>query len=179
VALGTTILVVDDTADVREITAAVLREAGYGVISCTGSREALGVLSNGHSLDLLLTGIAMPEMHGFELARQAKSLRPSLLVAYLTDHGRSVPDWSGEVFGSILRKPYRATELVRQIEDLLAPGEDARLVKATALEMTERFADAFDRATEGEELASLQGDGLSAQAWHDIAEAIATLQARA
>jgi CheY-like chemotaxis protein len=39
-----TILVVDDTAEVREITAAVLREAGYGVISCAGSREVLGVL---------------------------------------------------------------------------------------------------------------------------------------
>jgi CheY-like chemotaxis protein len=174
-----TILVVDETAEDREITAAGLREAGYGVISCAGSREALGVLNNGHSLDLLVTDIAMPEMHGFELACRARSLRPSLLVAYLSGHARSLPDWTGEVFGPILRKPHRGDGLVRQIEDLLAPGEDARLVRATALEMTDRFADAFERATEGEELANQQGDDLSAQAWHDIAEAIATLQARA
>jgi CheY-like chemotaxis protein len=179
VALATTILVVHDPAELREITAGLFREAGYGVISCAGSREALDVLSNGHSLDLLVTDVEMPEMHGFELARHARSLRPSLLVAYLAGHARSVPEWTGEVFGPILRKPYRPTELVRQIEDLLAPGEDARLVRAVALEMIERSADAFERAAESEDIARLQGDELSEQAWHDIAEAIAILQPRA
>jgi two-component system, cell cycle response regulator CpdR len=173
-----TILVVDDTAEVREITAAVLSEAGYGVISCAGSREALDVLSDGHSLDLLVTDIAMPEMDGFELARHARALRPALLVAYLTGRARAVPNGPGEVPGPILQKPYRAADLVRQVEDLMAPSEDTRLVRAVALEMTERSADAFERATESAEIARLQGDGLSAQAWHDIAEAIATLQAR-
>lgn len=43
-----TILVVDDTADILELTAAVLEQTGYGVIRCGGSREAVAALSDGH-----------------------------------------------------------------------------------------------------------------------------------
>jgi signal transduction histidine kinase len=142
-----TILVVDDMADVLETTAAVLGEAGYEVVCCGGSREALAVLSNGHAIDLLVTDIEMPEIDGFELARQAKALRPTLLVAYLTGYVPSLPD---EPLGPILRKPYRRDNLVKDIKALLAAGEDARLVRAIASEMIERRADAFGQLRERE-----------------------------
>jgi len=163
------ILVVDDTADVLEVTAAALRYAGHEVVCCDGSRAALAVLNDGHPIDLLLTDLAMPEIDGFELARRARALRPALLVAYLTAYAPSLPF---EALGPILHKPYRPSNLVRRIAALLAEAEDARLVATVAMDMVRRFADAHARASEEEELARLKGDDLSARAWEDIADAI-------
>jgi CheY-like chemotaxis protein len=171
-----TILVVDDTPEVLDITAKALEEAGYTVLRCSGSGEALAVLNDGHAIDLLLTDIAMPGgIDGFELARQARLRRPLLPVAYVTGFIQKRPDGDA-VFGPILRKPYRLRDLARHVEDLLVPTEDARLVQSVAMEMMQRYGDAADRAKEAEEIDRDKGDELSAQAWHDIAEAIQMIQ---
>jgi CheY-like chemotaxis protein len=172
-----TILVVDDTAEVLDLTSSVLEEAGYGVLRCGGSREALAILSDGHDIDLLLTDIMMPGgIDGFELARQARAVRPSLSVAYLTGYAQTPLEDARRIFGPILRKPYLRQDLARQIDDLLAPIEDARTVQTVALEMITRYTDALARAKEAEEIDQAKGDELSARAWHDVAEAIAALQ---
>jgi CheY-like chemotaxis protein len=170
-----TILVVDDTADVLELTSFLLENAGYVVLRSDNSPDALAVLRDGHDIDLLLTDITMPEMDGLELARQARAIRPSLPVLYITGYSHLLTEGTGEVFGPILRKPYHQDELIRQIEELLAAAEDADLVRAVALEMVQRSPNALNEATEAEELALAQGDLLSAEAWRDIAAAIAAL----
>jgi CheY-like chemotaxis protein len=171
-----TILVVDDAADVLEVTVALLEQAGYGVVPCGGGREALAVLGAANAIDLLVTDITMPEMTGLELARHARVLRPSLPVCYLTGYAHALVNQAPVVMGPILRKPYRAAEFTRQVEQLLQPSEDERLVRAVALEMFEHGGDALDRAKQAEEIARLSGDEFSARAWRDIAEAIALLK---
>ena len=170
-----TILVVDDTADVLELTSFLLENAGYVVLRSDNSPDALAVLRDGHDIDLLLTDITMPEIDGLELARQARRVRPSLPVLYITGYSHLLTEGTGEVFGPILRKPYHQDELIRQIEELLAAAEDADLVRAVALEMVQRSPNALNEATEAEELALAQGDLLSAEAWRDIAAAITVL----
>jgi DNA-binding LytR/AlgR family response regulator len=94
----------------------------------------------------------MPGINGFELARRARAPRPSLAAAYLTGQSHLPPDSAGEAFGPILRKPCQRDDLTRQVEESPAPIEDAHLVKAVALEMMHRHADALSRAKEPEEL---------------------------
>jgi CheY-like chemotaxis protein len=171
-----TILVVDDIPDVLELTATVLEEAGYGVICCRGSREALAVLGDGHNIDLLVTDITMPGIDGLELARQARAQRPLLPVLYLTAYAELLADKTQVVLGPILRKPYRVAEFARQVEALLLADENARLVRAVAAEMIERCGDALQRAKEAKEIARLSGDDLSATAWRDIADGISHLR---
>jgi CheY-like chemotaxis protein len=174
-----TILVVDDTPEVLDLTSSVLEETGYVVLRCAGSREALAVLQDGHAVDLLLTDIGMPHMDGFTLAREARASRPSLPVAYLTGYEHLPPNGpAGHVSGPMLRKPCSRADLTRQVDELLAPQEDARLVQAVALEMVERHTDALCRAKEAEGIDRAKGDKLSAQAWHDIGAAIRLLQQR-
>jgi CheY-like chemotaxis protein len=79
-----TILVVDDATEILELTSSVLEEAGYAVLRCAGSRKALAVVNDGRAIDFLQTDITMPSINGFELARAARAVRPSLAVAYLT-----------------------------------------------------------------------------------------------
>jgi CheY-like chemotaxis protein len=107
-----TILAVDDVAEVLDLVADILRDLGYEVFcACDGDR-ALELLSNGQHVDLLFTDIMMPgELHGFELARRARAIHPSLKVIYLTGYASMIPDDTGETFGPIFKKPFRPREL--------------------------------------------------------------------
>ncbi|MBV9826567.1 MAG: response regulator [Alphaproteobacteria bacterium] len=170
-----TILVVDDLAEVLDVTAAILEDAGYATLCCRSSQQALTMLRHGHAIDLLLTDIRMPgEIDGFELAREARALRPLLPIAYLTGFFRSGPENTG-VVGPILRKPYRAPDLIWAIAELLATFEDAALVQEVALQMVRHDPFALRFATEAMEMAHEREDQLSAQAWQDIAGAITAL----
>jgi CheY-like chemotaxis protein len=107
-----TILAVDDVTEVLDLVAGILRDLGYQVFcACDGDR-ALELLSNGQHFDLLFTDIMMPgELHGFELARRARAIHPSLKIIYLTGYSSMIPDDTGETFGPIFKKPFRPREL--------------------------------------------------------------------
>lgn len=173
-----TILVVDDTAEILELTSSSLEDAGYAVLRCGDAGEALAVLNDGHAVDLMLTDVTMPGINGFELARQARVARPALIIAYLTGYAAAPSDIAGELLGPILRKPNRRDDLEQQIEQLLAPGEDARLLRAVAYEMNKRHPDALQRAREAAEIEAAKGDAFSGQAWRDIAATIEMLRAK-
>ena len=78
-----TILVTDDDPDLREIIAATLAEAGYAVLAAANGYDAIGVLAD-NWVTLLITDVTMPGIDGFELARQAKVMRPGIKVIYLS-----------------------------------------------------------------------------------------------
>jgi CheY-like chemotaxis protein len=107
-----TILAVDDVAEVLDLVAGILGDLGYQVFCASDGDRALELLSNGQRFDLLFTDIMMPgELHGFELARRARAIHPSLKVIYLTGYASMIPDDTGETFGPIFKKPFRPREL--------------------------------------------------------------------
>jgi two-component system chemotaxis sensor kinase CheA len=67
-ALAQSVLLVDDSAFFRNMLAPVLKAAGYRVRVAGGAQEGLAALRAGHSIDVVLTDIEMPEMNGFEFA---------------------------------------------------------------------------------------------------------------
>jgi len=73
------VLVVDDDHSGREMLALSLRQAGLRVQTASSGREALELL-NGGGYDWLITDGKMQPMSGFELALQAKTLRPKLRI---------------------------------------------------------------------------------------------------
>jgi two-component system cell cycle sensor histidine kinase/response regulator CckA len=82
-----TILLVEDEAVVRQVTRAVLEQAGYRVLECNGPEEALRVGSEhrGH-IGLLLSDVVMPGMNGHELALRLQSLRPGLRIVFMSGY---------------------------------------------------------------------------------------------
>lgn len=106
-----TILVAEDDPFVRETVVPELEHSGYAVVETENGEAALAFLQAGHRVDLLFTDIRMPGVDGWDLADEARALRPGLPVIYATGYsekdGRHVP-------GSImLTKPYRSKDVVR------------------------------------------------------------------
>lgn len=111
---GESILVVEDEDLVRDFVCGQLHELGYAVASAANGPQALSLLREGLSCDLLFTDIMMPGgMNGRELAEQASMLRPGLKVVFTSGYSDEVimRDGSLEPGVQLLKKPYRKAEL--------------------------------------------------------------------
>jgi CheY-like chemotaxis protein len=119
----TTILVVDDDREVREVALAVLEAAGYRVIEAVSGDDAYRFLAAHPDLriDVLFTDVVMPgRLDGIDLAHAARQLRPGLQVLFASGFPTLVRDHADqEIRDQVLRKPYRAAELVGAILGLI------------------------------------------------------------
>jgi two-component system, cell cycle sensor histidine kinase and response regulator CckA len=115
-----TLLIVEDDPMVREVTALTLETEGYAILVAGDGKEALEILAQNPSVDLLLTDVIMPGMSGFVLAEHAKRLRPSLPVLYVSGYAdEGMKNDSGVGLDEIIRKPFRAPQLTAEIERAL------------------------------------------------------------
>jgi|SRR5687767_9425820 len=109
------ILLVDDDIFLLTLTAELLSGLGYQVTTARNGSEALAVFDNGHAVDLLVTDVQMPGLHGLDVARRAKVLKPTLAVLYCTGHPELIGDDMGPVLGPILTKPFPVQRLHQEI----------------------------------------------------------------
>ena len=126
------ILLVDDDSAVREITRALLDEAGYEVVEAGSGGAALEILDHGQAVDLLLVDFAMPGMNGVEVARAAHARRPRLPMLFVTGHAdlTALKEVGEE---RIVPKPFRQDELRQKIERVLGrSAEDHKIVQLDA-----------------------------------------------
>jgi len=117
-----TLLVVEDTVDVKELAVETLEECGFTVLSAAGAAEALvTVLEQDRPIDLLVTDVAMPEMNGVDLARRLRASRPDLPVLFISGY----PDDMLSRYGmqaprtAMLPKPFLPDRLAVKIRELL------------------------------------------------------------
>jgi PAS domain S-box-containing protein len=116
------ILLVDDDADVRAITAAMLGEVGYEVVEASSGAAGLDALERADSrADLVLADIAMPGINGVEFAVIVRRTWPSLPVLLMTgyaDSGLLLRSAEHEV----LKKPFQAAELEASLRRAMVRG---------------------------------------------------------
>jgi CheY-like chemotaxis protein len=107
-----TILLVDDHAEVRSTTAAVLCEQGHEVVEAVDGKEALKALrSRECDYDLLISDYAMPHLSGADFVRQARILCPDVPALIITGYAEAQAV-SGRPEGvEILLKPFTETAL--------------------------------------------------------------------
>jgi PAS domain S-box-containing protein len=113
-----TILLVEDDAGVRAVTAAMLKELQFTVIEADNGSHALDIVDREPDIDLLFTDIVMPGMNGFELGRLARERRPQLPVLYATGYAASYT--APEKGADVLAKPYRECDLLTKLRVLLS-----------------------------------------------------------
>jgi len=112
------VLVVDDSAEVAEVTSALFEQLGYETICRDSAEAALNLLGNGAKIDLVFSDIVMPgTIDGVGLASEVRSLYPHLPVVLTTgysDAAQAVPPNL-----PILRKPFDTDALRSFMHDMI------------------------------------------------------------
>ncbi len=117
------ILVVDDNEQVAAVTAGILEDLGYRVVTCSGGPRALALLrGDPGAFDLVLADQSMPEMPGLELAGRLLRIRPDLPVLLYTGYGDARLAAKARAAGvrGILAKPITRRDLARAVGEILA-----------------------------------------------------------
>jgi CheY-like chemotaxis protein len=122
---GETILLVEDNAQVRNVTARRLKNLGYKVIEAENAAGAIEQLRSRSDIDLVFSDVVMPGgMSGFDLARWVRKNAPAAPVLLTSGFAEDVAR-AGETPASdleILRKPYTGTDLARALRKALGRG---------------------------------------------------------
>lgn len=120
---GLRILIVDDEIDTRDFFAFVLKQAGADVITVASAKAALQTLTQVKP-DVLLSDIGMPDMNGYMLMQQVRTLPPKqggtipaiALTAYAGEINQQQAIAAGFQFH--LAKPVEPEKLIRAITSL-------------------------------------------------------------
>jgi len=123
-----TLLVVEDDADVRELTCQILEACGHTVLRAASAEEALRV-SAAHAglIDLLLTDVVMPHLSGPRLAERLLAQRPGMRVLYISGYTDNAIVYHGALSTgtAFLPKPFTPASLAQKVSEVLAPPDSA------------------------------------------------------
>jgi len=117
-----TVMVVDDSITVRQVTRRLLNRNGIDVFTAKDGVEALALLKQRRP-DLMLLDIEMPRMDGFELAatiRKDDDLKDLPIIMITSRTGKKHSDHATQIgVNRYLGKPYHEGELLENINSLL------------------------------------------------------------
>ena len=117
-------MVVDDEPAVRQLTARILREAGYATVELADGQDAWNYLQRaGVPVHAIISDVVMPRMTGTELVARLFDSRPALPIilmsAYSTDELRTRGLDHSPV--PLLTKPFSNEQLVAMVRSVLEP----------------------------------------------------------
>jgi twitching motility two-component system response regulator PilH len=121
----TKILIVDDSANVRQVVENALTSAETQILSAASGREAIERIELEHP-DLVVCDVVMPEPDGYRICEFVKThprlgRTPVLLISGAADS--NVLEQAARVHSDdVLVKPFHVTELVQKVSDLLTSG---------------------------------------------------------
>ena len=114
------VLVIDDEPLVRNVLARGLERGGYRVLEADDAAAALRVAREGSPrVDVLVTDLVMPDMHGADLALEFRAASPDTRVVYVSGLAVGRRRRRRGADGPCLQKPFRAEELIDLVRTVL------------------------------------------------------------
>jgi CheY-like chemotaxis protein len=112
------VLVVDDSAEVAEVTSSLFEHLGYDTVYRESAEAALKLLAEGSSIDLVFSDIVMPGMiDGVGLAKEVRTRYPNMPVLLTTGYSDAAKAAPSDL--RILHKPFDSESLRNSIQDLV------------------------------------------------------------
>ena len=122
--MSKTILIVDDSASLRQVVKLSLSGAGYEVIEACDGVDALGKL-DGRKIHLIISDVNMPNMDGITLVKEVK-LKPDYKftpIIMLTTESQEEKKSQGQAAGARawVVKPFQPAQMLAAVSKLIAP----------------------------------------------------------
>jgi CheY-like chemotaxis protein len=122
------ILLVDDHPEVRETTAALLRELGHDITEASSGAEALTILEDvGQKIDVLLSDYAMPQLSGTDLLIKARKILPDLPALLITGYADAEEIGERPDDVAILGKPFKPEVLAASLAEAVRRMQRSRV----------------------------------------------------
>ncbi len=127
-----TILLVEDDAQLRQLSSSVLAHCGYKMLVAASPEEGLAICKENHrDIRLLITDVVMPRMNGRQLAEQVIQVSPNVRVLYMSGYTSNAIVHYGVLDPGLwfLPKPFTLSSLVAKVREVLdSPTPQAKPV---------------------------------------------------
>jgi len=122
--MAKTIMVVDDSASIRQVVNLTLKKSGYDVIEATDGRDALSKLT-GQKVNLIVCDVNMPNMDGIMFLKSLKSTDAYRFtpVIMLTTESQEARKQEGKAAGARawVVKPFKPEQMLDAVSKLMVP----------------------------------------------------------
>lgn len=122
--MAKTVMIVDDSASLRQVVSIALKEAGYEVIAACDGKDGLGKLT-GQKVHLIISDVNMPNMDGITFVKQVKQ-RPEYKftpIIMLTTEAGENKKLEGQAAGAKawVVKPFQPAQMLAAVSKLILP----------------------------------------------------------
>ena len=122
--MGKSIMIVDDSASLRQVVSIALKGAGYDVIEACDGKDALAKLT-GQKIHLMISDVNMPNMDGISLVKAVKQLPAYRFtpIIMLTTESQDDKKKEGQAAGAKawVVKPFQPEQLLTAVSKLILP----------------------------------------------------------
>jgi two-component system chemotaxis response regulator CheY len=122
--MAKTILIVDDSASVRQVVSIALKGAGYEVITGVDGKDALTKL-NGQRVHLIISDVNLPNMDGITFVSEAKKLPAYKFtpIIMLTTESQEEKKRQAQAAGAKawVTKPFQPEQMLSAVAKLVQP----------------------------------------------------------
>ncbi len=115
------VLIAEDEAAIREITAITLKRAGYDVTEACDGKEALTIYEEkNRQFDVVLLDIMMPQIDGLEVCKKLREISSTVGIIMLTAKTQEMDKVSGLLMGAddYVTKPFSPSELMARVDSV-------------------------------------------------------------
>lgn len=122
--MAKTIMIVNDSASLRQVVSIALKGAGYDVIQACDGKDALSKL-DGKKIHLIISDVNMPNMDGISFVKAAKQLPAYKFtpVIMLTTEAGDAKKAEGQAAGAKawVVKPFQPAQMLAAVTKLILP----------------------------------------------------------
>lgn len=122
--MAKTVLVVDDSASLRQVVSIALKGAGYEVLEGCDGKDALSKLT-GQKVHLIISDVNMPNMDGITFVKEVKKLAnykftPIIMLTTESQEGKKAEGQEAGAKAWVV-KPFKPETMLLAVSKLILP----------------------------------------------------------